>query len=152
GGGGAEAVEMDGSDAVALYEATSKLAEHVRTTGPALLHLKMGLLDAHSSSTDIYGYRSRAEVAKTKETRDPLIHTGNRLIQMGLLTQENIERFKKEARAQVTAIDEQVQGEPLPSGERFREHVYSFPKEPTVEPSGAPKTTSMLDAVNDALA
>src|SRR5436309_1229904 len=125
-GGGAEAVEMDGSDAVALYDATRKLAEHVRTTGPALLHLKIGLLDPHSSSTDIYGYRSRAEVAKTKETRDPITNTGNRLIQMGLLKKEDIERFKKEARAQVTAIDEQVQGEPQPSGERFREHLYSF--------------------------
>ena len=151
-GGGAEAVEMDGSDAIALYEATRSLAEHVRTKGPAVLHLKIGLIDAHSSSTDIYGYRERAEVAKTKETRDPIINTGNRLIQMGLLKKEDIERFKKEARAQVTAIDEQVQGEPLPSGERFREHLYSFPKEPAVEPTGAPKTTSMLDAVNDALA
>src|SRR5437588_1016124 len=151
-GGGAEAVEMDGSDAIALYDTTRKLAEHVRTKGPALLHLKIGLLDAHSSSTDIYGYRTRAEVTQTKEMRDPITNTGNRLIQMGLLTKEDIERFKKEARAQVTAIDEQVQGEPLPSGERFREHVYSFPKEPAVEPTGAPKTTSMLDAVNDALA
>src|SRR2546428_13689823 len=151
-GGGAEAVEMDGSDAIALYEATRSLAEHVRTKGPALLHLKMGLLDAHSRSTDIYGYRDRAEVAKTKETRDPIINTGNRLIEMGLLTKEDIERFKKEARAQVTQIDKQVQGEPLPSGERYLEHVYSFPKQPTVEPTGAPKTTSMLDAVNDAQA
>src|SRR5438128_83837 len=151
-GGGAEAVEMDGSDAIALYAATRTLAEHVRTTGPAVLHLKMGLLDAHSSSTDIYGYRERAEVNKTKETRDPITNTGNRLIEMGLLTKEDIERFKKEARAQVTQIDEQVQGEPLPSGDRYLEHVYSFPKEPTIEPTGAPRTISMLDAVNEALA
>ena len=151
-GGGAEAVEMDGSDAVALYEATVSLAEHARTKGPVLLHLKMGLLDAHSSSTDIYGYRERAEVNKTKETRDPITNTGNRLIQMGLLTKEDIERLKREARAQVTTIDEQVQGEPLPSGDRYLEHVFSFPTEPTIEPTGAPKSTNMLDAVNDALA
>jgi len=151
-GGGAEAVEMDGSDAVALYETTRSLAEHVRAKGPALLHLKIGLLDAHSSSTDIYGYRERDEVNQTKETRDPITNTGNRLIEMGLLTKDDIERMKKEARAQITQIDEQVQAEPLPSGDRFLEHLYSVPKEPAVEPSSAPKTTSMLDAVNDALA
>src|SRR5260370_2104471 len=151
-GGGAEAVEMDGSDAVALYEATRSLAEHARTTGPVLLHLKIGLLDAHSSSTDIYGYRDRTEVNKTKARRDPITSTGNRVIEMGLLSKEDMERFKKEARAKVTRIDEQVRGEPLPSGDRSLEHVYSFPKEPTIEPTGAPKTTSMLDAVNDALA
>lgn len=151
-GGGAEAIEMDGSDAIALYETTRSLAEHVRTTGPALLHLKIGLLDPHSSSTDIYGYRERAEVNKTRETRDPITNTGKRLIEMGLLTSEDIDRFRKEARAQVAQIDEQVQGEPLPDGTRFQEHVYSFPQAPTVDPKGPPKTTNMLDAVNDALA
>lgn len=150
-GGGAQAVEMDGSDAVALYEATLPLAEHARTKGPVLLHLKMGLLDPHSSSTDIYAYRDRAEINKTKETRDPITNTGRRLVQMGLLTEADIEHMKKEVRAQVTQIDEQVQGEPLPSGDRLLQHVYSWPKEPTVEPTGAPKTTSMLDAINDAL-
>ncbi len=150
-GGGAHAVEMDGTDAVALYEATLPLAEHARTKGPVLLHLKMGLLDPHSSSTDIYAYRDRAEINKTKEARDPITNTGRRLLQMGLLTEAEIERMKKEARAQVTQIDEQVQGEPLPSGDRLLEHVYSWPKEPTVEPTGAPKTMTMLDAINDAL-
>jgi 2-oxoisovalerate dehydrogenase E1 component len=151
-GGGAEAVEMDGSDAIALYETTRVLAEHARTKGPALLHLKIGLLDPHSSSTDIYGYRDRAEVAKTKEIHDPITNTGRRLVQMGLLTESDIDRLKQEARSQVTQIDEQVQGEPLPGGERLLQHVYSFPEKPTVEPIGRPRTLSMLDAVNEALA
>src|SRR5258708_36578232 len=85
-GGGAEAVEMDGSDAVALYEAMRTLAEHARTTGPVLLHLKTGLVDAHSSSTDIYGYRDRPELNKNKELRNPITNTGNRLVAMGWLS------------------------------------------------------------------
>src|SRR5260370_10294654 len=60
--------------------------------------------------------------------------------------------FKKEASARVGWSKDKVGAEPLPSGDRYLEHVYSFPKEPTTEPTGAPKTTSMLDAVNDALA
>jgi 2-oxoisovalerate dehydrogenase E1 component len=150
-GGGAEAVEMDGSDAIALYETVSKLAEHVRTNGPAVLHLKMGLLDPHSSSTDIYAYRNRAEIAETKELHDPITNTGRRLIEMGLLSQEETERMKKEIRAQVMHIDEQVQQEPEPPGERLLHHLYSWPENPLVEASEPARSLKMLDAVNEAL-
>src|SRR2546421_1971608 len=48
------AEEVDGSDVMATYEATQRLATHIRAgQGPALMHLRLGLLDAHSSSTDI---------------------------------------------------------------------------------------------------
>lgn len=150
-GGGAEAVEMDGTDAIAIHDAVVKLAEHVRTTGPALLHLRTGLLDPHSSSTDIYGYRERSEVTKTKETRDPITNTGRRLMEMGLLTEKDIESIKKEVRAQVTQIDEQVQEEPEPTGTRLLQHVYSWPENPIAEPTEPARTLKMLDAVNEAL-
>ncbi len=83
---------MDGTDAVALHEAVVPLIEHARTTGPVFLHLRMGLLDPHSSSTDIFAYRDRAEVAETKATRDPIQNTGKRLIRDGLLQEGDIER------------------------------------------------------------
>src|SRR2546428_5625309 len=44
-GGGAEAIEMDGSDDVALYIDTVSLARNVRHIGQQLLHLKLRLLD-----------------------------------------------------------------------------------------------------------
>src|SRR5438105_6862287 len=53
-GGGIYAAEADGTDTMVTYEATQHLVEHIRSgQGPALMHLRLGLLDPHSSSTDI---------------------------------------------------------------------------------------------------
>src|SRR3989442_432765 len=52
--GGVYAEEVDGSDVMATYETTCRLVAHIRSgQGPALLHLCLGFLDPHSSSTDI---------------------------------------------------------------------------------------------------
>lgn len=150
-GSGAHAVEMDGTDAIAIHDAVRDLAEHARTEGPVFLHLKMGLLDAHSSSTDIYAYRDRAEVARTKETRDPIKNTGRRLVQMGLITEADIDRFMVEAKDQLNAIEDQVVTEPEPTGDRLDEHLIEWPDSPAIEPTGATKQMHMLQAINDAL-
>jgi 2-oxoisovalerate dehydrogenase E1 component len=149
--GGAYTQEIDGSDAIALHDAMLPLAERARTAGPVFLHLKMGLLDPHSSSTDIYAYRERAEVAQTKETRDPIKNTGKRLIEMGLLTQADIDRLMTEAKDHLNEIEDQVITEPEPTGERLLHHLYAWPAQPTVEPTGVPQTMHMLQAINDAL-
>ncbi|MGH2482074.1 MAG: thiamine pyrophosphate-dependent dehydrogenase E1 component subunit alpha, partial [Ktedonobacteraceae bacterium] len=62
-GAGIHAEEVDGSNPMTAYEATLHLAEHVRSgKGPALMHLRMGLLDPHSSSTDMRKYRTREDI------------------------------------------------------------------------------------------
>src|SRR3989440_9615908 len=45
-GGGVYAEEVDGTDAVATYEATSRFVARIRSSqSPVLMHLRMGLLD-----------------------------------------------------------------------------------------------------------
>lgn len=149
--GGAHAVEMDGTDAIALHAAMGPLADHARTEGPVFLHLRMGLLDPHSSSTDIYAYRQRAEVAETKESRDPIKNTGRRLVEMGLITEADIARFQTEAKDQLNQIEDQVVAEPEPTADRATHHLYNWPTSPAVEPTGAPKTMNLLQAINDGL-
>jgi 2-oxoisovalerate dehydrogenase E1 component len=151
-GAGAYAIEIDGTDAVALYEAVDPLAERARAGEPVFLHLKMGLLDPHSSSTDIYAYRDRAEVAHTKETRDPIKNTGKRLIEMGLITEAQIEQMMTEAKDQLDRIEDQVVAEPEPTADRVMQKLYLWPQGSQVEPTGASKTMNMLLAINDALA
>lgn len=149
--GGAHAVEMDGTDALAVHDAVTELAARARTDGPVFLHLRMGLLDPHSSSTDIYAYRDRSEVAQTKQTRDPIANTGHHLIQMGLLKDGDIERLLGEAKDHLNEIEDQVLTEPEPTGERLLHNLYAWPTEPTVEPTGTTTLMNMLAAINDAL-
>src|SRR5207244_2779129 len=70
-GGGVYAEEVDGTNAIETYQATVPLVDQVRSgRGPVLLHLRLGLLDPHSSSTDIKAYRTN-EVMVGIEQRDP---------------------------------------------------------------------------------
>src|SRR2546421_1787608 len=76
-GGGVYAEEVDGTDTMATYEATTRLVEHIRSgQGPVLMHLRLGLLDAHSSSTDIKSYRKKEEIEHTTATKDPVKNFG----------------------------------------------------------------------------
>ena len=76
-GGGVYAEEVDGTDTMATYEAATRLVERIRSgQGPVLMHLRLGLLDAHSSSTDIKAYRKKEEIEHTTATKDPVKNFG----------------------------------------------------------------------------
>lgn len=151
-GSGAYTVDIDGTDAILVHDTMRQVAEIARSgQGPVFLHLQMGLLDPHSSSTDIYAYRKRDEVAQTKETRDPIRNTGHRLIEMGLIVDGDIERFMADAKAQLNAVEEHVVAEPEPTGDRLFERLYYWPETPVVEPTGTRRTITYLQAVNEAL-
>ena len=76
-GGGVYAEEVDGTDTMATYQASTRLVEHIRSgKGPVLMHLRLGLLDPHSSSTDIKAYRTKEEIEATTATKDPVKNFG----------------------------------------------------------------------------
>jgi TPP-dependent pyruvate/acetoin dehydrogenase alpha subunit len=94
-GGGVYAEEVDGSQPIVAYEATLRLAEHVRSgQGPALMHLRLGLLDPHSSSTDIKSYRTKEEIEATAATKDPIKNFSRWLIEHGHLQEGEEERLR----------------------------------------------------------
>src|SRR3989449_963082 len=100
--GGVYAEEVDGTDAMATYEATTRLVEYIRSgQGPVLMHLRLGLLDAHSSSTDIKSYRKKEEIEHTMATKDPVKNFGRWLVEHGYIQEDDIERIRKEVRAEL---------------------------------------------------
>ena len=152
-GGGIYAEEIDGTDTMATYEAASRLAQQVRSgQGPVLMHLRLGLLDPHSSSTDIKAYRKKEEIELTTATKDPVKNFGRWLIENGHLQESDIERFRKEARAELERAENEVLQEPEPSGERVMHHVIHMPQWQENTPRGAMRQSTMLGAINEALA
>ncbi len=104
-GGGVYAEEVDGSDAIATYDTASRLVQHIRSgQGPALLHLHLGLLDAHSSSTDIKTYRKKEEIELTTATKDPVNNLGRWLVEHGQAQDDDLKRMRKEIRAELERI------------------------------------------------
>jgi 2-oxoisovalerate dehydrogenase E1 component len=151
-GAGVYAEEVDGSDVMATYEATQRLAAHIRAgQGPALMHLRLGLLDAHSSSTDIKAYRKKEEIERTAATKDPVKNFGRWLVEQGRLQQAEIDGMRKQVRAELEEIEREVLQEPEPTGDRVMHHVLYVPQWRENTPRGAKRQLTMLGAINEAL-
>lgn len=151
-GAGLYAEEIDGTDVMASYEATHRLAQHVRSgKGPVLMHLRLGLLDAHSSSTDIKAYRKREEIELTTATKDPVKNFGRWLVAHGQLQESDIDAIRREVRNELERIEAEVLQEPEPTADRVLHHVLHVPQWQENTPRGAIRPTTMLGAINEAL-
>jgi 2-oxoisovalerate dehydrogenase E1 component len=145
-------MDVDGVDPLATYEATRQLVTRLRDgEGPAFMHMHVGLLDAHSSSTDIRRYRTREEIEETTRTKDPVKRMGHILVERGILSESDLERIRDEAKARIDQAEEEVLKEPEPEPGRVLERVVELPSNPQVQPSGATKKMLMIEALNDAL-
>jgi 2-oxoisovalerate dehydrogenase E1 component len=146
------AEEVDGTDVMQTYEATRRLAQHIHSgQGPAFMHLRLGLLDAHSSSTDIKSYRKKEEIDLTAATKDPVKNFGRWLVEQGRLQSDDIERIRKEIRKELEQIEQEVLQEPEPRPERVLEHVIYVPEWRENTPRGTKRQLTMLGAINEAL-
>jgi 2-oxoisovalerate dehydrogenase E1 component len=145
------AVDVDGTDALATYDAIAPLVERLRRgEGPAFVHLHLGLLDPHSSSTDIRRYRTREEIEETTRTKDPVAILARKLVESHLVTEADLERMRDETKDQILAAEDQVLAEPEPQSQRVLEKIWEVPAD-EVPPSGATSRKLMLDAINDGL-
>ncbi len=151
-GGGVYAEEVDGTDAIATYQASARLVEHVRSgKGPVLMHLRLGLLDAHSSSTDIKSYRSKEEIEATAATKDPVKNFARWLSEQGYLQEGDTELMRKEIRAELERAENQILQEPEPTAERVMQHILNVPEWVENTPRGTMRQLPMLGAINEAL-
>lgn len=151
-GADVHAEEVDGTNPMTAYEATLHLAEHVRSgKGPALMHLRMGLLDPHSSSTDIRKYRTREEIEATAATKDPVKNFSRWMVEHGHLQESEIERIRKEIKGQLERAEAEVLTEPEPEPSRVMEHIVEVPRWQENTPRGAKRQLPMLGAINEAL-
>lgn len=146
------AIDVDGTNAIETYERTREVVQKLRDgKGPALIHLHTGLLDPHSSSTDIKAYRTAEEIEDTFAHKDPLKNTGRVLVQKGYLTEEQLAQIQKEAREAVRHAEEAVLQEPEVSAERVMQHVLTLPEGEPQPPVGISRKMNMLGAINEAL-
>lgn len=151
-GGGVYAEEVDGTNPLTAYEATLHMAEYVRSgKGPALIHLRLGLLDPHSSSTDIKSYRTKEEIEATTATKDPVKIFGRWLVEHDYLQENEIERIRKEIKSKVEQAEAEVLKEPEATAERVMNHVIEIPVWQENTPRGAKRQLPMLTAINEAL-
>ena len=100
-GYGFPGVTVDGSDALAVYQAVTKAVERARLgKGPTLVETKTARIMPHSSSDDHLRYRSQEELNAEKDL-DPLPRFRDILISAGILDEESVQILRKSVNQEV---------------------------------------------------
>ena len=124
-GYGMPGIEVDGCDIVAVYEATSEAARRARSgQGPTLIEAHVERYLPHTSDDDDTRYRPQEELEEARK-RDPLKILSEQLRDIGVLTDELEEEFKRDARVIVNEATDIVESAPYPEVNDFYKHVYA---------------------------
>jgi pyruvate dehydrogenase E1 component alpha subunit len=122
---GIPGVTVDGNDVLAVYEAAYEAVNRARRgEGPTLIECKTYRHKGHSRF-DPAAYRPKEEVEEWLK-RDPILRLKTKLLEMGLLTEQEAEKIELEA---VSAVEKAVKfamESPYPAPEEALENVYAL--------------------------
>jgi 2-oxoisovalerate dehydrogenase E1 component alpha subunit len=122
---GLEGIKVDGTQVYEVYEAVSNAVAKARQGGGAtVIEAEMYRLTPHSSDDDDRSYRTREEVEMHKK-RDPILLTKERLIEEGLMNEEEYEVLEEKAKNEVDRAVEEANQAPYPKGEEAAYPVYA---------------------------
>ncbi|WP_372604161.1 pyruvate dehydrogenase (acetyl-transferring) E1 component subunit alpha [Actibacterium sp.] len=117
--------EVDGMDVLAVKEASEKATAHCRAgKGPYILEIKTYRYRGHSMS-DPAKYRTREEVQKMREERDPIEHVRALLLQGDHATDDDLKQIDKEIKAVVNASAEFAKNSPEPDLAELWTDIYA---------------------------
>lgn len=110
---------VDGMDVLAVKEAGERAVAHCRAgNGPYILGVKTYRYRGHSMS-DPAKYRTREEVQKMKDERDPIDHIRDMLEQGKHATPEDLKAIDKEIKKTVSEAADFAQTSPEPSADEL---------------------------------
>ncbi|MCY0907703.1 MAG: thiamine pyrophosphate-dependent dehydrogenase E1 component subunit alpha [Sulfobacillus thermotolerans] len=123
-GYGIPGVVVQGSDPLAVYEATHAARERALSGGgPTLIEAKTYRYTAHSSDDDDRSYRSREELLREKAD-DPVVVFRESLMRLNVWDDRQEERLQQEVRAVVDDATEYALKAAMPDPSTLMDHVY----------------------------
>jgi TPP-dependent pyruvate/acetoin dehydrogenase alpha subunit len=121
-GYGIPGVKVDGNDAVAIWQAASAAVERAREgSGPTLIEARTYRMTGFSLG-DRGGYQTHEEM-EVWRGRDPIERLERLLIEDGLLTREDCDAMRNDARARVDRVREYAEASPFPDPTTVDEDV-----------------------------
>ncbi|SMX28588.1 Acetoin:2,6-dichlorophenolindophenol oxidoreductase subunit alpha [Pelagimonas phthalicica] len=116
---------VDGMDVLAVKAAGEKAVKHCRAgKGPYILEIKTYRYRGHSMS-DPAKYRTREEVQKMREERDPIDHVRDLLLTGKHATEDDLKAIDKEIKAVVSAAADFSRESPEPPLEELWTDIYA---------------------------
>ena len=114
---------VDGMDVLAVYEAAKRAAEYTRSgKGPILLEIKTYRFRGHSMTDPAY-YRTREEEQQWRTTRDPIGIFEKKLLDQGIVTQEELTANDEKATQVSEEAAEFAENSPIPPLEELYSNV-----------------------------
>lgn len=124
-GYGFPGVIVDGMDVFQSFQATRDAIQRAREgQGPTWLEFKLERFMPHTTDDDDRRYRPREEIEAARQ-RDPLITMRQYLVSTGLLTEEQAEEMRAQARALVDQATEKAEATPPPDPSTLFHHLYT---------------------------
>ncbi|SDE18789.1 pyruvate dehydrogenase (acetyl-transferring) E1 component subunit alpha [Limimaricola pyoseonensis] len=122
---GIQGEEVDGMDVLAVKEAGERAVKHCRAgKGPYILEIKTYRYRGHSMS-DPAKYRSRDEVQKMREERDPIEQIRKVLLSGQHATEDDLKAIDKEIKEIVNEAAEFSKESPEPALEELWTDIYA---------------------------
>jgi len=123
-GYGIPGITVDGNDAMAVYEVVDEAVARARKgLGPTLVEARTCRQRGHFEG-DTQAYRRKGEVEECKK-RDPIPRFRKKLIQMGMLTEEEAGSIHREAVQEMNEAVKFAQESPFPGPEELLSDVYA---------------------------
>ena len=122
---GMPGVTVDGTDVLAVYEATAVAAKRaVAGGGPTLVEYDVERYLPHTSDDDDTTYRTKEQLEEGRK-RDPLLKLQRLLTEAGLLTEERDAEYRAAAKREIDAATDASEAAPYPETDDFFKHVYA---------------------------
>jgi pyruvate dehydrogenase E1 component alpha subunit len=122
---GIPGLTVDGMDVEAVQQAGLEAMAHCRAgKGPIILSMNTYRYRGHSMS-DPAKYRPREEVTEVREKRDPIEHFGKKLIERGVVNEEDHKQMDAEVKRVVVAAAEFATESPEPGVEELYTDIYA---------------------------
>ncbi|MEW9672110.1 thiamine pyrophosphate-dependent dehydrogenase E1 component subunit alpha [Ammoniphilus sp. 3BR4] len=122
---GIPGVVVDGNDLFAVIEVMAQAIERAKKgEGPTLIEAKTYRFKGHSKS-DAKKYRTREEEMDWRNNRDPIALYKNRLIDEGILTEEQAQAIEQQAKKEIEDAVVFAEKSPMPGLETLEEDVFS---------------------------
>jgi len=108
--------QVDGNDMIDMYQVAKKHIDNARKGGgPSLIAANTYRFRAHYEG-DAQIYRPKGEQEEWQKTKDPLPRYQNQLMELGILTQADVDRIEKEVDAEIEDAIETIKNLPARQG------------------------------------
>ena len=123
-GFGKPAVQVDGLDFFAVYDAAAEAVERARSGGgPSLIHAKLNRYYGHFEG-DAMTYRGVGEVELLRRDHDPLKFFRSRVTEAGLLAADQLDAIDASVAAEIDVSAVKAKAAKMPAAEALLTDVY----------------------------